>query len=47
MKRPLFVARSFCAYALFWRGAERMFGVVFVGAWPFFLFKTARVLSRG
>lgn len=47
MKRPLFVARSFCAYALFWRGAERVFGVVFGSERPFFLFKIARVLSRG
>ncbi len=47
MKRLLFVARSFCAYALFWCGAERVFGGVFVGARPFFLFKIARVLSRG
>jgi len=47
MKRPLFVARFFCAYALFWCGAERVFGVVFGSERPFFLFKIARVLSRG
>ena len=40
-------ATAFCVYATFLCGAGRMFGVVFVGAWPFFLFKTARVLSRG
>ena len=42
-----FVARFFCAYALFWCGAERVFGVVFGSERPFFLFKIARVLSRG
>lgn len=45
MKQPLFVARSFCVYATFLCGAERVLGVVFGSARPFFLFKIARVVA--